>query len=66
MYIPTTFTFPDNKSKGHTKRDDFSKDNIWIIVLSFAILLVIFAGILYRWRMRSKQQAQEYSASWPS
>jgi len=62
MHIPTSVTLQQNEdeeSKSHTKRSDFSKDKIWIIVASVAILIVIFAGIVYRWRTKSRHGAQE-------
>lgn len=54
MYQPTHVTPRNVRSQKELVRRDFEEVNIWLILFSTAALVLVFAGIVYRWRVKSK------------
>lgn len=58
MYQSTPSEPRNFRSPTRLVRREVEKDTIWLIVFSTTALVIIFAGILYRWRTTGKNRAR--------
>lgn len=55
MYLPMLHRDDDQPNVDRHENDSIDKGNIWIMVLSFLGILIVFAAIFYRLRLRNQK-----------